>query len=63
MYVVYICGSSDLSNIINVIDLANFNHHLSCIAALHRRLYVQQVHTIYFEQNHDYSFVVVVIEQ
>ena len=25
--------------------MANFNHHLSCIAALHRSLYVQQVHT------------------
>ena len=45
MYVLYICGSSDLSNAINVICLANFNHHLSCVAALHRRLYVQRVHT------------------
>ena len=39
--VVYICGPSDLSNIMNVIDLVNFNHHLSCVAALHRRLYVR----------------------
>ena len=43
--VVYLCDPSDLSNIINVMYLANFNHHLSCIAALHKRLYVQRVHT------------------
>ena len=43
--VVYLCAPSDLSNIINVIYLANFNHHLSCIAALHRKLYVQRVYT------------------
>ena len=43
---VYLCDPSDLSNIINVIYLANFNHHLSCIAALHKRLYVQWVHTV-----------------
>ena len=47
MYVLYLCGSSDLSDTINVIYLANANHHLSCIAALHRRLYVQWVHTRY----------------
>ena len=41
----YICGPSDLSNTINVIYLANFNHNLSCIAALRRRLYVQWIHT------------------
>ena len=45
MYVLYLCGSSDLSSTINVIYLANFNHHLSCITALHRRLYVQWVNT------------------
>ena len=45
VFVVYLCDPSDLSNIINVIYLANFNHHLSCFAALHKGLYVQQVHT------------------
>ena len=48
VFVVYLCDPSDLSNIINVIYLANFNHHLSCIAALHKGLYVQQVHTNLF---------------
>ena len=41
------CGPSDLSNIINVINLAYFNHHLSCNAALHRRLCVQQVRSLH----------------
>ena len=43
--VVYISGPSGLSNITNALDLAKFNHHLSCVDALHRRLYVQRVHT------------------
>ena len=45
VFVVYLRDPSDLSNIINVIYLANFNHHLSCIAALHKRMYVQREHT------------------
>ena len=47
VFVVYLCDPSDLSNIINVIYLANSNHHLSCIATLHKRLYVQRVHTLH----------------